>query len=157
MIAVKKALLILVITLTAVIVFANMLLLVPAVQANSSYPHLKPSSIDIGGIGQSASGRLALAEFNSQVGDFLYLAWTGTDNPHHVNLGYFKSGLTNFTRILMVPSETSPAGVGPALAVFNGWLYLAWTGTDSAHHLNVMGFDGKGFNSSDFHTHPSLT
>jgi hypothetical protein len=32
--------------------------------------------------------------------------------------------------------ETSEAA--PALTVANGTMYVVWTGTDAAHHLNIM-------------------
>jgi hypothetical protein len=74
----------------------------------------------------------ALAVFQNH----LYIAWVGTDSPSHMYIGYFQgtSTLVNHTRLADSTNFT------PALAYYsaNGlsYLYLAWTGTDSAHHVN---------------------
>ncbi|MGO8949641.1 MAG: hypothetical protein ACLQUY_18715 [Ktedonobacterales bacterium] len=66
------------------------------------------------------------------------LAWTGTDGAHHLNVETSQDGInyqnkvilneTSFTRpsVIVVPTATSNVVV------------IAWTGTDSAHHLNVI-------------------
>jgi hypothetical protein len=74
----------------------------------------------------------ALANFD----DRLFLAWTGTDDAHHLNIMSSADGITFENKQTLV--ETSIAG--PALGVFGGVhdrFVLAWTGTDDAHHLNV--------------------
>jgi hypothetical protein len=74
----------------------------------------------------------ALAVFHNH----LYVVWAGTDSPSHMHIGYFQgnSALANHTWL------ADSTGYTPALAYYsaNGlsYLYLAWTGTDSAHHLN---------------------
>lgn len=68
----------------------------------------------------------ALAVFNSK----LYMAWTGTDNPNHLNVAYTTDGV-NFTAPVIIPNNSSVSWAGPALAVFHGKLYLSWTGGSS--------------------------
>lgn len=76
------------------------------------------------------------------------LAWTGTDTSHHINLMMSNDGLhytdkhtlseTTLWRpavILNVSGRGSPYGT----------IYLAWTGTDSAHTLNLASYAMPGF------------
>jgi hypothetical protein len=67
-----------------------------------------------------------------------YIAWTGTDAQHHLNIENLYTGIKR-----TLPDTSSAA---PALAVFQGRLFLAWTGTDAQHHLNVeSSADGLNF------------
>ena len=61
----------------------------------------------------------------------LFLAWTGDDNQLHV-VRAIDAGPVNQWDL----GEYSFSG--PALAVFNDRLYIAWTGTDQYRLLNVM-------------------
>ena len=65
-----------------------------------------------------------------------WIAWTGLDAAHHLNL----QSTTTFPSF---PNPTTILGDtafgGPALGQ-NGGNQLAWTGTDPAHHLNVALF-----------------
>ncbi|MGZ3493054.1 MAG: hypothetical protein ACXU9S_16415, partial [Gemmatimonadaceae bacterium] len=74
----------------------------------------------------------AMAAFDGK----LYIAWTGTDPAHHVNVESSSNGLTFGIKVTL--SDTSDAG--PALAVSGGSLDIAWTGTDPHHHINVSYF-----------------
>ena len=75
-----------------------------------------------------------------------FLAWTGTDAAHSVNVQY-----TNEYPQWPDPSETKltmreTAIGGPALGVGTGvsgpnQIAVVWTGTDSAHHLNYATID----------------
>jgi len=65
----------------------------------------------------------ALAIFNGR----LYMAWTGTDNPNHLNVAYTTDGV-NFTAPVVIPNNSSVNYAGPGLTAFNGKLYLSWTG-----------------------------
>jgi hypothetical protein len=58
-----------------------------------------------------------------------YIAWTGTDPQHHLNIENL------FTGVKSTLPDTSSAT--PALAVYDGRLFIAWTGTDPQHYLNV--------------------
>ena len=60
----------------------------------------------------------------------LYIAWTGTDNPNHLNVAYTTDGVHLSTPVV-IPNNSSVAWAGPGLAVFNGKLYLSWTGGSS--------------------------
>jgi C1A family cysteine protease len=68
------------------------------------------------------------------IGNNLVLAWTGTDNPSHLNVISSPDGFHFGGKITL--HETSFDG--PAIASGGGRVFIAWTGTDSAHHLNVM-------------------
>ncbi len=66
-----------------------------------------------------------------------WISWTGTDTAHHLNLQWSASGM-NFPN----PAETKitlgeTAIGGPAQAFYAGDEQVAWTGTDTAHHLNI--------------------
>ena len=69
----------------------------------------------------------ALAVFNGR----LYLAWTGNNKAHDVNVASSSNGV-NFGNVVTLPESSID---GPALTAFDGRLYIAWTGTN--HQLNV--------------------
>jgi hypothetical protein len=74
------------------------------------------------------------------------IAWTGTDASHHLNCLTSSNGLTFTNRHTL--SETSP--FRPAIAAVstdaNPTVELAWTGTDRAHHVNLLsGVPGQGY------------
>ena len=64
----------------------------------------------------------------------LYMAWTGTDTPGHLNVGVYTGASTLSSHTTL--SETS--NTSPALAVAGGRLYLAWVGSDPMRHLNLI-------------------
>jgi hypothetical protein len=73
-----------------------------------------------------------------------YLAWTGTDQAHSINIQSTADGVT-FTGKVTLPATSIAA---PALAVYQDRLFLSWTGTDAAHSLNVMSSrDGMSFSN----------
>ena len=66
----------------------------------------------------------------------LALAWTGTDQAQHLNVGR-SSNPTTFAGLNTVTlNESSP--YGPALAFGNNTLFLAWTGANTMHSLNIL-------------------
>ena len=68
-----------------------------------------------------------------------YLAWTGTDSAHSLNLLY-PAYLPLLTSTKATLAETALGG--PALGYIGGSrLALMWTGTDSLHHLNFATID----------------
>jgi hypothetical protein len=75
----------------------------------------------------------ALAVFNGR----LYIAWTGREgvfnDDRFVNIMSTSNGV-NWGNKVTLP-ELTHSETGPALAAFDGQLYVAWTGKD--HHLNV--------------------
>lgn len=85
----------------------------------------------------------ALSFFN----DRLFLAWTGTDKKSSLNIESSQPGGSgsqlDFGQKVTLGEFSSN---GPALAVFNDRIYLAWVGTDGGHSLNlVSSADGQNF------------
>ena len=71
----------------------------------------------------------------------VWISWTGTDAAHHLNL-QFTTTYPAFPNAKTVLSDTAFGGPALALeqvamAVPVAFPQLAWTGTDSAHHLNI--------------------
>jgi hypothetical protein len=58
-----------------------------------------------------------------------YIAWTGTDSQHTLNVQQLGASS-------QLPNTENFSNNGPALAFFKGSLYIAWTGSDN--QLNVM-------------------
>jgi hypothetical protein len=82
----------------------------------------------------------AIITFQDQVTDTYnpYIAWTGTD--YHLNIENLTTGAKN-----TLPDTSSAA---PALAVYQGRLFLGWSGTDDQHHLNIeSSADGLNFDT----------
>jgi hypothetical protein len=75
----------------------------------------------------------------------LWMAWTGTDSNHTLNIAQVNpfTGSTSVSLEAFVVGNNDASSQGPALAVANvdtsgnPQLVIAWTGTDSHHHLNV--------------------
>jgi hypothetical protein len=57
----------------------------------------------------------------------MYLAWTGTDGKHTLNVAESTDGL-HFGTPAVLNQQSVNGTAGPALAAFNGYLWLAWTG-----------------------------
>lgn len=73
-----------------------------------------------------------------------WLAWTGTDAAHHVNVLYALN-LNEFTTN-NVKTTLAETAVGGTVTRWNyhgiaKQIYVAWTGTDKAHHLNIATID----------------
>lgn len=66
--------------------------------------------------------------------DTVVLGWRGTDSAGHLNVMYDVYGTNGGERKLTLP-ETSP--YPPSIAYFNNQLWIAWTGSDNGHSLNV--------------------
>lgn len=92
--------------------------------------------------GATCAAGVALASLN----DVLWVAFPGGGGlgggpPNHkLNIMPVQPGAPNdswsFDRLLVLEQETT--NEQPALASFGGKLWLAWTGTDSVHRLNIM-------------------
>lgn len=89
------------------------------------------------------------------------IAWTGTDGAHRLNYMTSSNGLAFTNKHTL--NETSP--FRPAIAAVstdaNPTVELAWTGTDAAHHVNLLsGVPGLGYTKVTLHetsfTAPSL-
>lgn len=87
--------------------------------------------------------RPALAFIDSGRGDpyfTIVLAWTGTDQAHTLNLEFISMPDFTVTQKLIFWGETS--FTAPSVATINGDVnsdvYLAWSGNDAAHSLNII-------------------
>ncbi len=76
----------------------------------------------------------------SEGGPSYWIAWTGTDPAHYLNLQWTSRypQWPDPAHTKTVLGETALGGVGLA---FNDGRVIAWTGTDPAHHLNVARLD----------------
>jgi hypothetical protein len=92
-------------------------------------------------LGEVSTATPAMQPFNGR----LDLAWTGTDG--RLNLISSADGTTfdhkvtlsqTSYRAVTTGTTTSFVEMAPALAVFHGDLWLAWSGSDAGHHLNTM-------------------
>lgn len=81
-----------------------------------------------------------MMQFHTEGGPEFWIAWTGTDAAHHLNVKWTTPqafpAITGNKTVLADTAFGHP-GLG-----FNNGLFLAWTGTDGAHHLNVLRFEG---------------
>jgi hypothetical protein len=101
----------------------------------------------------------ALAAFNGR----LYLGWTGFDG--RINLASSPDGArfdraevfaqTSFKPVVIAKINTQME-MAPALASFDGRLWLAWTGSDPQHHLNSMS-SADGMTFSQLTTYPATS
>jgi|SRR5215472_1374191 len=83
----------------------------------------------------------ALAVFNGK----LFIAWTGTDGNHSLNVAESSDGL-HFSNAVVFSGESSIPTAAPSIVAFNGKMYLYWTGgfqdinvatsTDGLHYAN---------------------
>lgn len=96
---------------------------------------------------QATSVGPAITAFN---GTLIYVV-TGTDSKLYLSSS--TDGVT-FTAFAAITSESGglsasppPTSVSPALATYNGYLYLAVTGTDNKHYLATQ---GQGVNNAAF-------
>jgi hypothetical protein len=71
-------------------------------------------------------------------GDTLQIAWTGTDDSHTMNFSALDIDGTTIHDIPADHPKAQKADHGPALAWLDNTLYVAYTGTDDHHYLNVM-------------------
>jgi hypothetical protein len=87
--------------------------------------------------------------------DRLYLSWTGTDRPNHLNLLSSSDGTTFSNKVILnlpisedIHSEEATSFAGPALTRDDGpapefpgsippYLYIAWTELGNDHHLRL--------------------
>lgn len=76
---------------------------------------------------------------NVAISGSYYLAWTGRDAAHSLNTlsnAEFSSGPTNL-QFKQTFSESSIAGLTVAPLESGHEIFVAWTGSDTGHHLNV--------------------
>lgn len=103
-----------------------------------------PPATPFKGPGQNSDWGPALASFNGR----LYLAWTGTDSGHTLNVASSTDGVHFGSPALPFRGDGRNSDSAPALAAGGTpeKLFLAWTGTDTQHHINVAAStDGASF------------
>jgi hypothetical protein len=101
-------------------------------------------------LGEFSGSSPALAVFDGR----LDLAWTAFDG--RINLASSADGVRFGNKVTLNQTSFKPVVIAkihtqmemaPALATFDGRLWLAWTGSDPQHHLNTMSSaDGINFN-----------
>src|SRR2546421_9027592 len=106
----------------------------PTAFASEKSP-IAPNIIPVGN--NTADGAPSLWNF----GGTLYLAWTGTDNAHHLYIVQAKqtTGGGLFFENQRQINDTTIPGNGPTLAYFSGALYLAWLSSSGDRHI-YLGF-----------------
>ena len=108
-----------------------------ALLASSITPPLSFSATGIPIINGSSGAGPALGTVNGE----LFLGWNGLPNnlSGGLNVATFQNANTPQT-IPLITQETiaEQTGTNPALAGFNGHLYLAWTGTNNKHNINIV-------------------
>ena len=85
-------------------------------------------------LGETALGGPAMI---NRGGRDMVLGWSGTDNPSHLNVIVSADGI-NWANKVTLPNETTPNALSLAFDSANNRTFIAWTGTDGAHSLNVM-------------------
>jgi hypothetical protein len=101
--------------------------------AHGAVPH---AHFGISETRQCSAGTPVLANFQSR----LYLAWTGCDAQHHLNIESSTDGFNWVNKITL--TNTAMDGTGPALVPYNNHLYIDWAGTDGNKSENVAYFNG---------------
>jgi len=122
-----------------------------AVAATLVLALVTPAAAAIITTGHVGSGSPAVA----QVGDRLYVAWTGTTGTaaaKYLNLGYSLAKGKNIVKLPPDPQYTnpqkSPQGEGPALVADGAGgagVTMAWTAGDNGNTLTAVRFDGTRF------------
>jgi hypothetical protein len=93
------------------------------------------------GLAATTASSPVFVHFTSGGGPEYWIAWTGTDAAHHLNV--------KWTSAAAYPQWTGAKTILPELALggpglgFQQGLLIAWTGTDAAHHLNVARLQGS--------------
>ena len=95
---------------------------------------------------ECSAGTPVLANFQAK----LWLAWTGCDAQHHLNIEYSTDGKNWGNKVTL--TDTARDSTGPALVPYNNRLYIAWAGTDSPTHMYIGYFN----NSSTLLNHTRL-
>lgn len=81
-----------------------------------------------------------MMQFHTEGGPEFWIAWTGTDTAHHLNVKWTTP--QTFPRITGAKTVLRETAFGHPGLGFNNGLFLVWTGTDGAHHLNILRFEG---------------
>jgi hypothetical protein len=98
-----------------------------------------------GGPPESSIGRPALAVHDGR----LFVAWTGTDGIGLINIASSVDGRTFTDKVTLGESSIAGPALISAEQLGPMRLTVAWTGTDSEHHLNLLS-SGDGLTASSF-------
>jgi hypothetical protein len=95
-------------------------------------------------LGDTSLAGPALAAFNGR----LYLAWTGTDG--RLNFESSTDGMTFGNKLILnqtsyISTGTQVTFLAPSLTSYAGKLWIAWTGSDANHYINIVPYDGANF------------
>jgi hypothetical protein len=83
-------------------------------------------------------GSPALASYDG----LLYAAWQGQSSPYHIWYSAYSGKTNTWTAPVTVPHALTNYRTGPALAVYDGDLYVAWQGQSSPVHVWYAAFNG---------------
>jgi hypothetical protein len=83
-------------------------------------------------------GSPALATYQGH----LYAAWQGQSSPYHIWYAAYSDKTNTWSTPATVPSALTNYRTGPALAVYNGDLYVAWQGEGSPIGVWYASFNG---------------
>jgi hypothetical protein len=113
--------------------------------------HLNLASSSDGVQFTNALGAAGLVQLSATAPDFVFapseggpdywLAWTGTDPMHFLNIQW-TSHYPQWPDPATTKTVLSDRALGGPQIAFNAGYDIAWTGTDSAHHLNIAYFQG---------------
>ena len=81
-----------------------------------------------------------MMQYHTEAGPEFWIAWTGTDTGHHLNVKSTTPGA--FPAITGGKTVLPETAIGHPGLGFNNGLFITWTGTDSVQHLNVAEFQG---------------
>lgn len=97
---------------------------------------LQPAFTEYSGFGPSVMGLNERLDYMPPY----WLGWTGMDSAHHLNVLYaldFSQWTTGGVKATLPETAVGGMVVGFTLSPPDQQMLVAWTGTDSAHHLNV--------------------
>jgi hypothetical protein len=98
-----------------------------------------------GGPPETSIARPALAVHDGR----LFVAWAGTDGNRLINIASSADGRTFTNKVILAESSLAAPALISAEQLGPTRLTLAWTGTDSQHHLNLLSSD-HGLSASSF-------
>ena len=94
----------------------------------------------LGGVEVYTSHSPALAVYN----DKLYMAWRGKDLDEHIRFAYFEGNCWSMQKTAQAQREDEVCtSHSPALAVYNGKMYMAWKGMGDDEQIWFSFFDGN--------------
>lgn len=99
------------------------------------------SGLGAGGTPQLSASAPSSFYHQSEGAPAYWLAWTGTDPAHLLNLQW-TAHFPQWPDPASTKTVLADAALGGPQIVFNSGFLLAWTGTDPGHSLNVAAFEG---------------